>query len=51
MGILLDLSPQEMTGTEVVWEQDTAAKRDEVTGNGEMANWERRKRNFALYVV
>jgi hypothetical protein len=55
MGILLDLSPQEMTGTEVVWEQDAekniAAKRGEVTGNGEMANWEHRKRSCAPYSV
>jgi hypothetical protein len=53
MGILLDLSPQEIAGTEVVWEQDAekniVAKRGEVTGNGEIAKGERRERNCALY--
>jgi hypothetical protein len=55
MGMLLDLSPQEITGTEAVWEQDAekniVAKRGEVTGNGEMAKGEHRKRNRALYSV
>jgi len=55
MGMLLDLSPQEITGTEVVWEQDAekniVAKRGEVTGNGEMAKGEHRKRNCALYSI
>jgi hypothetical protein len=55
MGMLLDPSPQEITGTRVVWEQDAekniVAKRGEVTGNGEMAKGEHRKRNCALYSI
>jgi hypothetical protein len=53
MGMLLHLYPQEIAGTEVVWEQDAekniVAKRGEVTGNGEMAKGEHRKRNCAPY--
>jgi hypothetical protein len=52
MEMLLDLSPREITGIEVVWEQDAekniVAKRGEVAGNGEMAKWQHRKRNCAL---
>jgi hypothetical protein len=53
--MLHNLSPQEIAGTEVVWEQEAekniVAKRDEITGNGEMAIGEHRKRNCALYSV
>jgi hypothetical protein len=54
-GIKLDLTSQEIAGSEVVREQDDekniVARRGEVRGNGEMAKGEHRKRNCALYSV